>query len=173
MVPWQLSVELTRLFEPLVTGAAKNALSDVVSWAKSVRKAGSDVTVEMDLAAVFGRGRIEPALEDSFQKALSKLESPGVDGIYRTLEACSSETSDFNWSGYVTQASSRLGRVLGGIRKPHSDLLGLPANILFHCLDFLYVVQRTPEERYMEVDGPEGILALIIWAHYILGLSIL
>ncbi|KAF2463375.1 uncharacterized protein BDR25DRAFT_362916 [Lindgomyces ingoldianus] len=247
MVPWQLSVELTRLFEPLVTGAATNALSDVVSWAKSVRKAGSDVTVEMDLATVFGRGRIEPALEESFQEAvvkpftitrihrgnehdnlelstgaghtltwkqnpmyrelfssviqlsflgwihersslattlsdcfterfdakLSKMESPGVDGIYRTLEACSSETSDFRWSGYVTQASSRLGRVLGGIRKPHSDLLGLPANILFHCLDFLYVVQRMPEERYMEVDGPEGILALIIWTHYILGLSIL
>jgi hypothetical protein len=34
----------------------------------------------------------------------------------------------------------------------------------------LYIIQRTPEERYMIVNKKKGVLTLIVWAHYILGL---
>jgi hypothetical protein len=42
--------------------------------ARSLRKSGSDLVVEQDLAAVFGRGRIEPQLEQDFKRIVKIWE---------------------------------------------------------------------------------------------------
>ena len=41
--------------------------TQLLNFAREFRKSGSDVVVEEDLAAVFGRGRINPELPDIFR----------------------------------------------------------------------------------------------------------
>ena len=61
----QLSFELTNVFG----GGARavSATKALVNFARDLRKSGSDIVVEEDLADIFGRGRIESALEAQFK----------------------------------------------------------------------------------------------------------
>lgn len=72
MANFQISVELTRLFGPDMIKKGYEIASDVIAWARGVRRNGSDVVVEMDTASVFGRGQIEPVLERDFDRAVTK-----------------------------------------------------------------------------------------------------
>jgi hypothetical protein len=66
----QLSVELTRLTGAFSSTASQ--LSDMVKFARDLRKSGSDIVVEEDLANIFGRGDISQRLMDDFKSAVSK-----------------------------------------------------------------------------------------------------
>ena len=117
---------------------------------------------------------LNECLDARFDNNLSTMKSPGFDGIFRTLESISSETSNFDWSEYVEKARSKLCTVVPlGDLTYRGDSLSLPPEILLRCLDTLYVVQKDPDERFMTVNEQQGMLTLIVWAHYILGLSVL
>ena len=118
---------------------------------------------------------LSECLESRFEKNWSPLTSPGFEGIFRTLGTCSSETSDFDWSFYLEVASTRLVTLIPTINSLvfRDDYLALTPGLLLGCLDLLYVVQRTPEERFMTINKSQGILTVVVWAYYILGLSIL
>lgn len=62
---FQLSLELTKLFG--LTRQAASATQALVNFAKQLRNSGSDIVVEEDLANVFGRMRIEYAIETDFK----------------------------------------------------------------------------------------------------------
>lgn len=64
----QLSFELTKF---LPTGLVTDAATQLVSFARELRTSGSDIVVEEDLAAIFGRGRISPAIESGFKKQVN------------------------------------------------------------------------------------------------------
>lgn len=49
----------------------------------------------------------------------------------------------------------------------------MPVNLLLAALDSLCVVQRMPEEYTMTVSLPSGYPTFIVWAHHLLGLSVL
>ncbi|KAI9719991.1 MAG: hypothetical protein M1812_003116 [Candelaria pacifica] len=67
-----LSLELTK-FLPL--GPIVNASGEaILKIARELRRSGSDIVVEEDLAAVFGRNRIEPHFESSFKTAVRSSE---------------------------------------------------------------------------------------------------
>lgn len=237
----QLSIELTRIFgAPIALRAAQSAYDAVITLARTLRKSGSDLLVEADLADIFGRGKIQPDLErrfrttvlqearivpihhgsvmslstgpgptvsrsappseqplmasviqlsflgwmyersdlasslaecldKRFEMGISPNPSPGFDGIASVLEACSSQTSEFNWSEYREAVRSRLVSTFTGLRS-EADL---PTSMLLACLDCLYIVQRTPEDRLITISNSAGMEPLIIWAHHILGLSVL
>lgn len=48
----------------------------------------------------------------------------------------------------------------------------LTPNALFGLMDHLYILQRFPEEYMVEVQGVRGFITIIIWAHYVLDLTV-
>jgi hypothetical protein len=117
---------------------------------------------------------------------------PGYEGISRTLESCNAQTSSFNWSsiiqsvdhtvrqhfGYyerydlstlIDQQSFR-NRGLGGSTSRFID--GLSTPLLLSAMDYLYIVQKFPEDRKILLKSEEGAIPVIVWAHKILGLSV-
>ncbi|KAL8942681.1 MAG: hypothetical protein Q9216_001535 [Gyalolechia sp. 2 TL-2023] len=77
-----LTVELTRLLPP-IGWAANKAGNAIMSRARELRHSGSDIVVEEDLAGVFGRCTISPALSSSFKTIVAKSNSsiPLLEGI--------------------------------------------------------------------------------------------
>ncbi|KAL9629102.1 MAG: hypothetical protein Q9204_005469 [Flavoplaca sp. TL-2023a] len=77
-----LTVELTRLLPP-IGWAANKAGNAIMSRARELRHSGSDIVVEEDLAGVFGRCTISPALTSSFKTIVAKSNSsiPLLEGI--------------------------------------------------------------------------------------------
>ncbi|PMD49342.1 uncharacterized protein K444DRAFT_549622 [Hyaloscypha bicolor E] len=67
-IQMQLSVELTNAF-----GAVAAALpwKKILDLGRDLRKSGSDIVVEEDLANVFGRGKIVHALENRFKHSIN------------------------------------------------------------------------------------------------------
>jgi hypothetical protein len=258
----QLSVELTRLASSL--SYPKSALTSLINFARDLRKSGSDIIVEEDLANIFGRGMIVAKLEDDFKTAVTKdvkitllhpqceivlrpgpaatvtramttegrrylsnviqlsflgwmhdradLASalaecmdlrmraklpdagphPGYEGILRTLESCNSQTSSFDWNsiiqsvdhtvrqhfGYyerrdlstlIDQQSFR-NQGLGGSSSRFID--GLSTALLLSAIDYLYIVQKFPEDRKILLKSEKGAIPVIVWAHKILGLNV-
>jgi len=64
----QLSVELTNIL-PVKQAISSVALS-ILNTSRELRKSGSDLLVEEDLASIFGRGRIESKLQMHFKDAV-------------------------------------------------------------------------------------------------------
>ncbi len=79
-----LSVEVTRLV-PLALAAAYKSSEAVMSLARDLRKSGSDIVIEEDLAYMFGRCRIAQQLESSFRTITNtRISTPLAEGL--TLE---------------------------------------------------------------------------------------
>jgi hypothetical protein len=232
---FQLSLELSNI--PTVT---QGAVAQIIAFARYLRKSGSDIVIEVDLAEVFGRGRISPQLESSFTdmvkiqgykplhngceielhsgpgptvaralrdpeylattiqlsflgwthdreqiasmiaSAIRKryeagvpgaLPDPGYEGVMNTLAACSSQSSNFNWS-YYTEKVQRILRTGIPEFQYSADYIRLSPALLLGAMDFLYKVQTLPEDRKIVVSNEIGSITLIIWAHYILGLNV-
>src|SRR5262245_58046123 len=60
-----LSFELTKLLP--VQSAISHTAESLISLARELRRSGSDILVEEDLAAVFGRGKIDSPVETQFK----------------------------------------------------------------------------------------------------------
>jgi hypothetical protein len=71
-MPWSnqfaIALELTNVL--LIAPAISSATAAAVRLARDLRKSGSDLLVEEDLAEVFGRNRIDDKLESSFRTAV-------------------------------------------------------------------------------------------------------
>ena len=235
---FQLSLELASVFP--IGAILKSIGSNIWSLALGLRKSGSDLVVEVELAQIFGRGQISEELEKSFRDAVklgdvvplqsnsticldsspgpsmrnalsnsyffatvvqlsllgwihnrddfasllakcmrARVEAkmpdasidPGVEGIAATMAACNSQSSGFDWSVYVEAVETRLKSVLSDYQ--HSpDYLKLPRSLLLAAMDYLYLVQRLPDDRKMTVSNQMGSVTLIIWAYYVLGLTV-
>ncbi|KIN02959.1 hypothetical protein OIDMADRAFT_178728 [Oidiodendron maius Zn] len=243
---FQLSVELTNVFGG--AAAAVSAVKDLISFSRELKKSGSDIVVEEDLADIFGRGRVVPDLKAKFKEVIlartgitpihgdcviqlqygpgptvnraftdqggrylstviqlsclawmhdrtelssaliecmrKRLEmnipgansDPGFDGVFNTLEACSSQTSAFAWNDFARQVRSTIERAYPPFKYQGLYILNrierLSPNILLAAMDYLYLVQSLPEDRKMILQSQEGMIPLIVWAHNILGLTV-
>ena len=97
--------------------------------------------------------------------------SPGFDGIMMTLAACSSQSSPFSWSHYTQLVEDRL-RTFVSDYYHSAEYIKITSALLMTAMDYLYLVQRFPEDRKMTVSNQMGSITLIVWAHYILGLNV-
>jgi len=95
------------------------------------------------------------------------------DGILATLLACKSQTSHYPWEMLVSLVESRFERSAQWFRAPQSRLRRLSANLLQGAMDYLYLVQSLPEDRIMMVENQMGLVPVVVWAHCILGLTVL
>ena len=261
---FQLSVELTRL--PAAVGAAVSGVKDIIGFARALKKSGSDIVVEADLASIFGQLKIDPQLDADFRSTISQdtrivplhstcalvlkkgpdetvtraskkeslsygymatviqlsyfgwqhnrtelasalgecidrrfrllpkfaVPNPGFEGIMKTLECCNAQTSCFDWTpivadidlqirqhfsyyhrddfnGLVDQQSFRSRRM--GISKARF-ITGLSTTLLLAAMDSLHIVQTFPEDRTMIIPSEEGAIPIVVWAHKILGLTV-
>lgn len=55
----------------------------------------------------------------------------------------------------------------------HSPLKSLPPNLLLGVMDYFYLIQSLPEDRFVLVASQKGVVPIIVWGHYILGLTVL
>ncbi|KAL8824902.1 MAG: hypothetical protein Q9191_004741 [Dirinaria sp. TL-2023a] len=239
---FQLAVELTNSFP--AREIAGQAYHRVLGFARDLKRSGSDLVVEEDLAATFGRGQVNKEVEKRFKAAvlrnthlhplyrnsevgldtragptlnraitdpdryymstviqLSLLgwvhgrnglastlaecmnkrfemqlpearPTPGYEGIFGMLEACSSQTSDFNWSNYLMSVEARLGP--GCINNDRRSVyLRLKPETLLATMDYFYITQKFPEDRQIIFGHYEGILTIITWAYHVLDLTVL
>ncbi|KAL9607079.1 MAG: hypothetical protein Q9167_007972 [Letrouitia subvulpina] len=239
---FNLALELAQVFN--LGTVVKSGATALLSFARELRKSGTDIVVEEDLADIFGRGRIVPQLEESFRKevvasatitavyagseislcsgpgptviralkekdrkylstviqlsflgwvherdSLSEALSncilerskslsdpyavPGFEDIKGSLNACSSQTSSFIWDKYIRYVEHLLQTGSSGILYDHYNI-GLSQSMLLAAMDYLYIVQRLPEDRSMLIKGfiTREMVFLVVWAHCILGLSV-
>lgn len=96
------------------------------------------------------------------------VPSPGYEGILNTLAACSSQTSAFDWTIYYERVAAHLSPL-----PSHQQLMKpISGNALVVVVDSLSIIQRFPEDYVLLVQGGPGAFTLIIWAHFLLGLSV-
>jgi hypothetical protein len=62
---FSLSIELMKL--PPVQSALTYTVESIISFARALKRSGSDILVEDDLGAIFGRARIAPSVEAHFK----------------------------------------------------------------------------------------------------------
>lgn len=65
---FSLALELSNVFP--IRAVVESAAAQLFKFARDLRRSGSDILVEEDLAIVFGRGRIDPELEKKFKDAV-------------------------------------------------------------------------------------------------------
>ena len=245
-IQMQLSVELTNVF-----GAVTAALpwKKILDLGRDLRKSGSDILVEEDLANVFGRGKIVHALENRFKHSIKDTKivplhpscsitlqsgpgptvtramrdqdrrymstviqlsflgavfnrtelataltecmskrlthgiqdssGPGYEDIAGVLEACSSQTSNFDWYPHIEAVEQRIRKHFGyfdengqQFRRDSRPIKTVPIHLLLAAMDYLYLAQSLPEDRKLFCNSEKGVIPLVIWAHTILGLTV-
>ncbi|KAL8658233.1 MAG: hypothetical protein Q9202_007610 [Teloschistes flavicans] len=98
---------------------------------------------------------------------------PEYEGILKTLHACSSQTSHYRWDDLVAFIETRFPHSATFFRLHRSPLRFLSSNLLLGAMDYLYLAQSLPEDRIIVMDNQMGLIPMVIWAHYILGLTVI
>ena len=98
---------------------------------------------------------------------------PDYDGILRTLQACSSQTSQYHWDKLVALVVRRFPASRQLFRMDHTPLKSLTTNLLLGAMDYFPLVQSLPEDRFVLVESQRGVVPIIVWGHCILGLTVL
>lgn len=234
---FSLALELSNVFP--VRAVVETAATQFLKLVRDLRRSGSDIIIEEDLATIFGRGRINTELEDRFKDAVKlqtfvplyqeceiRLDSGpgptmhralkerrylttmvqlsllawmqdrqdlgtmlawcmterqrggvqdasdcGFEGIVSTLATCSSQSSNFAWSYYVEQVEAKFQRYIRSYNF-HTDYTRMSHNLLLGAMDYLYLVQSLPDHRKILLSNQKGCIILIIWAHYVLDLTV-
>ncbi|KAI4133616.1 MAG: hypothetical protein LQ338_000128 [Usnochroma carphineum] len=124
---------------------------------------------ETTLAAVL----VENMLWRYESKVQGATPDPDYDGILKTLQACSSQTSQYRWDNLVNLVEERFQNSIQSFRTEASPLRHLSPNLLLGAMDYFYMTQSLPEDRFVSVENQTGLVPIVIWAHYILGLTVL
>jgi hypothetical protein len=104
------------------------------------------------------------------------------------LRSCQDQTSGFDWTPLFRQVEAALyinkfylgwqrpdliGPYVATIANEAADLYqGLPVPILQASLDMVPAVQRPYQDSFMVGEGCKGISTMVVWAHYVLGLTV-
>lgn len=99
------------------------------------------------------------------------------EGVCEFLRVCASQTSNFPWDLYIGLVEAQIPKTCTSMaNKTRVDELQwrvLSPNLLLAAMDYLCLVQAFPEDRIMAVPNQAGLVPLVVWAHYTLGLTVL
>ena len=115
---------------------------------------------------------ISKAISKRFEHRLpDAVPDPRYDGISKTFEAISSQTCAFAWHLFSQEVESRPRSSIPDYEycPTHSRL---SPNVVLGALDFFYIIQSLPENRRVSLSTQTGCTPIIIWAHYILQLTV-
>ena len=122
------------------------------------------------------RGTLANMLSDAMderntQGVPNASASPGFDGIMNTLDAISSQTVDFDWATISEVVEAKLASKIPNFRYD-ADHHWIPPGVMLGLADALYAVQSLPEDRKLVISDECGIVTLVTWAHFLLGLTV-
>ena len=92
---------------------------------------------------------------------------PSGEDIKSVLRAYEDQTSRFDWHSIIRAVAATLD-----IRSSPSDE-PLPSVLFEGLLTTLPLVQHFPEDKFITIKTRKGVLAIVVWAHQILGLTVL
>ena len=98
---------------------------------------------------------------------------PDYDGILGAIQACNSQTSLFPWENLLSLVEGKFPKSAQWFQCFRTPLKRLSIDLLLGAMDYLYLVQSLPEDRVMVVTNQMGLVPIVVWAHYILGLEVL
>ena len=97
---------------------------------------------------------------------------PSIEDLSKTLAACNAQSCSFAWDNYTQIVDSKLRLSIKDYYYC-SEYMALTPAILLGALDYFYIIQKLPEHRKAVINRGTGLITLIIWAHFILGLNVL
>jgi hypothetical protein len=112
---------------------------------------------------------------------LPYVTSPALKGL---LQACQDQTSGFQWPTLLNQIHKALGlenfvpytegrhTISFESRNASNEYQALPISILQALLDMLTAVQRFYQDSIVVIDGCRGVVTIVAWAHFVLGLTV-
>lgn len=124
---------------------------------------------ETSLAAAL----VESMLSRYHSQVQGATPDPDYEGILKTLQACSSQTSQYPWENHCAAVEARFPKSIRWFNVENSPLKSLRQNLLLGAMDYLYMAQSLPEDRLVVLDTPTSLVPMVIWAHFILGLTVL
>ncbi len=118
------------------------------------------------------------SLAESLRSALEKImqgapadynvrATPGQQRILGAVVACEEQTAAFDWNRLLLAVASMLGL------PPRKAYTGLSPTVLRAVLDMFPIVLSLPEHRLIHIEDDQGICSLCVWAHHVLGLTVL
>ncbi|KAL8795513.1 MAG: hypothetical protein Q9182_007525 [Xanthomendoza sp. 2 TL-2023] len=116
---------------------------------------------------------VESMLSRYFSQVQGATPDPDYEGILKTLQACSSQTSQYPWENLCALVETRFPKSIQWFYFEDSPLKSLAQNLLQGAMDYLYMAQSLPEDRLIMIDSQIGLVPTVIWAHYVLGLTVL
>lgn len=75
-------MELSNVFP--IREVFNSSFNAVVQFARDLQRSGSDIIVEEDLAAIFGRARVNSKIVEQFKKNI--LQNPSFVSLYKDCE---------------------------------------------------------------------------------------
>jgi hypothetical protein len=133
------------------------------------------------LGSLFNRTELATAIVECMNKRLNygiqDTSGPGFEDVIGVLEACSSQTSSFDWQSKIESVEKRVRNHFQYFdrRRLHKDtrpIMTLPTHLLLAAMDYLYLAQSLPEDRKVFCKSEQGLVPLVVWAHIILGLTV-
>ena len=116
---------------------------------------------------------VEEALLESQGSTANGLD---YNALLGTIVACQQQTAAFSWEPYYKAVQIKCHASLPSEHGEVPLLIShrsVPLVILKALLRFLEPVQRLPDEYSVEIScGSEGVGSVVVWCHYLLGLSI-
>ena len=112
------------------------------------------------LALAYERRNYGATMSDGFP-------TPSQDDIGKVVRAIQEQSSGFAWTTLLRHVTSELQIGYEEIAE------GLPSFLVGSIVEMFPAVQSLSEDRYIVVEGDQGLSCLVVWAHYVLGLTVL
>lgn len=93
---------------------------------------------------------------------------PTTNGILFVLRAIEEQTSAYGWSGHLLAVSEMLPPVVRSLA-----VQAIPQAVLAGALNMFPMVTSLPSDRLIYIQGSLGMCTIIVWAHHVLGLTVL
>lgn len=92
---------------------------------------------------------------------------PSQHGLLGVIRACEEQTASYEWNKLLSAVASLLALDQLTYLSPLSSI------VLGGLLDMFVIVQSLPENRLIFVSSSQGTCVLCVWAHHVLGLTVL
>lgn len=114
------------------------------------------------------------ALERRSKQSNDSKAPPRYNALKNTLRACREQTSGFMWELIISAVDKKLSpfytNSTGG---QWYEYRPMPSSVLQALLDAFTAVQHLPQATLVRVATFTGISTIIVWAHHVLGLTVL
>lgn len=105
--------------------------------------------------------------------------TPDYVSLLDTLRTCQEQTVEFSWVPFFESVEAKFEPFCGGDKEKDQQKWhalvrnrSLPFSILQSLIMWLRSIQSLPDHRILQLKSDHGVCTLIVWCHYVLGLTI-